>query len=864
MVALRSLVAAVASAALLLQTSIAESFKRNPVDYVTLIDNVQINTPSHRVTARSKFDLTFTLHDGHQKIRLALEPNDDLIPDDLAVTVLGSDGDVAAAHPVLRSDHKVFKGHAYIQRHGMQGWSAAGWARIMVLKDGDKPVFDGAFRIDGNNHHVETAAKYRLVKHEGDPSVQLADENDADKTMVVWRDSDIEQLGYSQSELKHRSAAVSALCASDMLTFNSKYDPIKRDFNPLQSMPTHQLFGRQSIDGGGGGDPAGNLISSIGSIEGCPKTKKVALVGLATDCTYWGVFGSKDAIQKHVLGVVNKASELYESTFKISLAVRNLTVIEANCSSGGTSATPWNVDCSPSFSITDRLNTFSAWRGKSLDKNAYWTLLTKCPTDNAVGLAWRGQLCRQGSAPNGGTNDTIASANVVVNGPNEWQIFAHETGHTFGAVHDCTPDQCPVKPTAQSCCPLKANQCDAGGQFIMNPSTANGITQFSPCTIGNICSGLKGNVKSDCLTDNRNVETITESFCGNGIVEPGEDCDCGGPDSCGTNKCCNPKTCKFSQGSVCDRANEDCCTDDCQFASSSTVCRASTSECDPEEKCPGDSAKCPPDEHKKSGESCGNGLECASGQCTSRDRQCQVAAGGLTHSNNTKACRNDCLMLCESPSFMGGSCAFYNQNFLDGTSCSGGGRCQDGQCKGSNWWKEFTQWFTNNKAISIPVTTVVGLLILAILSSCLCSCIRRVGRRRRVPGKPISPPPSNGSGAWNPYANAQWQPQPGPTTTMANDYSVPPPPPMRNESYGNNDNSYSNGVHDFAPPPHPPTMNGANGFSHSPSPPPPPPPANDMYGNNNSYNNGVYDYAPPPQPPPTYNYGNRGTGPRYA
>ncbi|KAJ6784255.1 hypothetical protein PWT90_10533 [Aphanocladium album] len=795
MVALRSLAAAVASAALFFHTSL-----------------------------------------GHQEIRLALEPNDDLIPDDLSVTVLGSDGQVAATHPVTRSDYKVFKGKAFIRRHGVQGWSAAGWARIMVLEDGDKPVFDGAFRVDGDNHHVETVAKYRLVKHEGDPSVQLEDDDAADKTMVVWRDSDITTFDPTQSELKRRNVGRSALCDSESLTFNSKYDPVARDFSPLQSMPTHQLFGRQSIDGGGGGDPAGNLIASIGSIAGCPTTKKVALVGLATDCTYSAKFDNRDAIQKHIVGIVNKASELYESTFKISLAVGSVSISEPNCTTAASTTTPWNVGCG-SFSITDRLNAFSSWRGKSNDKNAYWTLLTTCPTDNAVGLAWRGQLCRQGSAPNGGTNDTIAGANVVVNGPTEWQIFAHETGHTFGAVHDCTPDQCPVKQSAQSCCPLKADQCDAGGQFIMNPSTASGITQFSPCTIGNICSGLKGNVKSDCLTDNKNVVTITEKVCGNGIVEPGEDCDCGGEDGCGSNKCCDPKTCKFSQGSVCDRANEDCCTDSCKFAGSDTVCRPSTGDCDPEEKCPGDSAKCPADEHKKDGESCGKDLECASGQCTSRDHQCQVAAGGLTHSNNTKACRNDCLMLCESPSFMSGSCAFYNQNFLDGTSCNGGGRCQDGQCKGSSWWKEFTQWYTNNKAISIPVTCVVGLLILAVLFSCLCSCVRRAGRRRAVKKKPASAPSSNNSGAWN-YGNTQWQPQP--TMSAANGFDGPP----RNEYYGNSGNGNSNQYN-----------NASNQY-------------NSNNNNNTQFNNSVhpteFDFEPPPHPPPTFNYGNRSTGPRYA
>lgn len=756
-----------------------------------------------------------------------------MIPDDLTITHLGDDGEVVASHPVGRSDHRVFRGQAFIQRPNFQGWSAAGWARIMVHKDGSRPVFDGAFRIDGDNHHVETAEKYRLIKHEGDPSVQLDDESAADRTMVVWRDSDITTVDEfdSEPELKRRSGS-SALCDSDALTYNANYDPVARDFSPLQSMPTHQLFGRQSIDGGGGGDPAGNLIATIGSVDGCPSTKKVALVGLATDCSYWSIFekegasqaDTKAAIQKHVLGMVNKASELYESTFKISLAVKNLTMIDSNCSSGVTGP-PWNVDCPGGFSITQRLNTFSLWRGKSQDKNAYWTVLTKCPTDNAVGLAWRGQLCRQGSAPNGGTNDTIAGANVVVNGPTEWQIFAHETGHTFGAVHDCTPDQCPVKTTAQSCCPLTSSQCDAGGKYIMNPSTASGITQFSPCTVGNICSGLKGNVKSDCLTDNKNVETITESVCGNGIVEPGEDCDCGGSDGCGNSKCCDPKTCKFAQGAVCDPANEDCCTDSCKFSSGSTVCRASTSDCDPEEKCPGNTAKCPPDEHKKDGESCGKGLECSSGQCTSRDRQCQVAAGGLTHSNNTKACRNDCLMLCESPGFMGGACAFYNQNFLDGTSCSGGGRCQDGQCQGSSWTKEFSQWYLDNKAISIPVTCVVGLLILAAASSCLCGCIRRARRPKAV--KRAGGPSPNSSGYSNPYAGgAQWQPQP-PMMSAANGFQERP----RNEFNDNGGNNYNN-------------YHGSQ--------------------QNNSVHPTEYDYVPPPVPPPTYNYQNRGTGPRYA
>lgn len=180
----------------------------------------------------------------------------------------------------------------------------------------------------------------------------------------------------------------------------------------------------------------------------------------------------------------------------------------------------------------------------------------------------------------------------------EWQVLAHETGHTFGAVHDCTSSTCNDGQTvaAQQCCPLSSSTCDAAGAYIMNPSTSSGITQFSPCSIGNICSAIGRNgVKTSCLTANRDITIITASQCGNGIVESGEDCDCGGTSGCGSNSCCDPTTCKFTTNSVCDPSNEDCCTSTCQFASNGTVCRSSTGVCDPQEVCSGTAATCPED-----------------------------------------------------------------------------------------------------------------------------------------------------------------------------------------------------------------------------------------------------------------------------
>jgi len=59
-------------------------------------------------------------------------------------------------------------------------------------------------------------------------------------------------------------------------------------------------------------------------------------------------------------------------------------------------------------------------------------------------------------------------------------------------------------------------------------------------------------VDTSCLSSNRGVTVITEQECGNGIVEEGEDCDCGGATGCGSDACCDAATCKFKNNAVCE------------------------------------------------------------------------------------------------------------------------------------------------------------------------------------------------------------------------------------------------------------------------------------------------------------------------
>ncbi|KAK8198547.1 hypothetical protein M8818_006414 [Zalaria obscura] len=816
---MRTFFTTIAAICLVLFASLAQASStiRNPLRSLATLRNATIHTGNHRVTAVSDFSLSFILP--FEEVKLVLEPNHDILPAGGAtVNYLGKDGKVERTEQIDRAAHRVFKGEAWTRDGKTDDWTRAGWARITVRRDGVQPLFEGAFTVGRDNHHIQMGVNYERTRHPQDPVL----EDGEDEIMVVYRDSDIsterELSSYGHSELRRGlgySYADDVACGADTLSFNAQPDHpvytamIKRSDPYWGSETLSSLFGKRQIDSSTGGNSAGvNLVSTIGQTSGCPSTRKVALVGVATDCTYTAAFNSTESARQNIITQMNTASSLYERTFNISLGLQNLTLSDSDCPGTPSQNTEWNQACSDNVDIQDRLNYFSAWRGEQQDDNSHWTLLSTCNTGSAVGLAWLGQACvntaittnssTTGSGSTSGSDtETVSGANVVVRtqGASEWQIIAHETGHTFGAVHDCTSTTCASSSTVSSsqCCPLSSSTCDAGEQYIMNPSTANGITSFSACSIGNICSAMgRNSVKTTCLSDNKGVSTISGQQCGNGIVEEGEDCDCGGTEGCGDNACCEPTTCKFKSGAVCDDSNEDCCHD-CQLATNGTVCRASTGVCDPAETCTGSSATCPADVTSPDGSSCGSsGLQCASGQCTSRDLQCKTVIGSYTQGNDTYACDSSgCSISCASPEFGAGVCYGLQQNFLDGTSCGGGGTCQNGQCKGASVSGQVASWISSHKALVIGIATAIGALILFTLIGCVSRCLKR--RRRNVRGKPPSPPPGGWQG-WNARA-------------------PPPPPPVMSGARsggGSVQPMWQDGY-------------GGGGYGRTPLPPPPPP-----------------------------------------
>ena len=71
--------------------------------------------------------------------------------------------------------------------------------------------------------------------------------------------------------------------------------------------------------------------------------------------------------------------------------------------------------------------------------------------------------------------------------------------------------------------------------------------KFSPCSLQNISAVL------DAVVDDRKnncFEQSDGSFCGNKIVEEGEECDCGYNEEECTESCCHPRTSKVSFGFI--------------------------------------------------------------------------------------------------------------------------------------------------------------------------------------------------------------------------------------------------------------------------------------------------------------------------
>ncbi|CAM1510730.1 Fc.00g034130.m01.CDS01 [Cosmosporella sp. VM-42] len=582
--------------------------RRNPSPYITSIENVQFIPESGSLDHSLPLSVAFNLQGERQRIKLDLVPSHDIIAGLKSVHYLGPNGRVTNVQPLRRENHLVYKGVSLLQSYEGYSWENVGWARVTVRSDVGKSLLEGAFSINGENHHVQLDSNYRKTQLPNEPLLMDLET----PYMVVWRDSGSPESMRGTASLRRETYSEPA-CGSRHLKLEDS--PLRRNTDSQSSRWTEPHSSITNLNRRQNGFYPFDPTDAIGSTDGCPSTRRVARVGVVADCTYTADFDSEDEVRSNIISQINAASQVFEDSFNISLALQNLTISDSACPPSAPASSRWNLPCTSNTDIEGRLDLFSEWRGGLQDNNALWTLLTTCSTGSTVGIAWIGSLCDQGAQSSQGR--TIASANVVVRTAAEWQVMAHEFGHNFGAIHDCTDATCADGSLTQRlCCPLSDTTCDADGQYMMNPSAGASITGFSPCSIGMVCTGIGRDwVNTDCLADGNDVTRITDSQCGNGIVEPGEDCDCGNEESCRDDPCCDRSVCRYSENAVCDPSSDSCCTSQCGFASSGEVCSESTGTCDPTGVCNGSSATCERDVQALDGASCGNGRSCDNGVC---------------------------------------------------------------------------------------------------------------------------------------------------------------------------------------------------------------------------------------------------------
>ncbi|XP_057898335.1 disintegrin and metalloproteinase domain-containing protein 32-like [Melospiza georgiana] len=256
----------------------------------------------------------------------------------------------------------------------------------------------------------------------------------------------------------------------------------------------------------------------------------------------------------------------------------------------------------------DILQRFLQWKQLSLEPQAHniASLLGYRHQGSLVGAAAPGKACQRGAAA------TVALYHGNVTLESFSVLLAQVLGHSLGM----SPDS----PRGCSC---------PGRVCTMSPEAPyfSGSKAFSNCSIRDFESFLKQG-RGDCLFSSPRLSRQSRqsgAVCGNGVVEPGEQCDCGTAQECLKDRCCTPN-CRLKPRAKC--ASGLCCRN-CQFKWRNTLCRpAADAQCDLPEFCSGSSASCPPDVYVQDGQECWRGTGyCYRGRCQSPDLQCRRIYG---------------------------------------------------------------------------------------------------------------------------------------------------------------------------------------------------------------------------------------------
>ncbi|XP_060588771.1 disintegrin and metalloproteinase domain-containing protein 10-like isoform X3 [Ruditapes philippinarum] len=212
-------------------------------------------------------------------------------------------------------------------------------------------------------------------------------------------------------------------------------------------------------------------------------------------------------------------------------------------------------------------------------------------------------------------------------------VFTHEVAHGFGALHD----------DMKQCSEYNLKEEPADGYYLMHKIAQRGDKpnhyKLSQCSLKYISETLSRKKSRICFTDSE------LPYCGNGIVDDGEECDCGNDCETDLDNCCHSNNatgglrCTLKDGAKCSPSQGPCCDSNfCQFINRTQnfVCQ-NPKPCVDELFCHGEiyGAQCPPPnkhQQREDGFICsGNGRVCDAGSCNAsickliQWRECQMS-----------------------------------------------------------------------------------------------------------------------------------------------------------------------------------------------------------------------------------------------
>ncbi len=300
-------------------------------------------------------------------------------------------------------------------------------------------------------------------------------------------------------------------------------------------------------------------------------------VVLVNDTARFAGFGSVAAVEDDALERLKEANFAWLQ----GDLPRNIQFIAA-AQVTWTDGDPFTPNTAPDgkTDVASLLSVFSSW----------WS--TEGPASGqAIGVLLTGRELQNDLFGYGGIGTVCGtSATTLVRTTASFNALAHMLGHSFGMMHDSA-----------------GNPCPATG-FVMAATHADGPTpvHFSTCSSDYLTSFLisAGASVEGCFQRPPQRDALaTESWCGDGVVQPGEQCDCGA--WCDADPCCLGPSCLFQAGATCS-AGERCCDPSlCQpyAVEANVTCRPAQDACDVVELCAGSSA-CGDDELVSS---CGGG-----------------------------------------------------------------------------------------------------------------------------------------------------------------------------------------------------------------------------------------------------------------